>query len=104
MKPAQDRENDEVEGFGYHHGDGITADPVTTNGVAQGKRKTVSFSPLCGILRQTIPKIRAFAGNLFGFRAKGFQIFSDGDADLVKGETVPEGPTPEGIPEIRRVF
>jgi len=52
VKPAQDRENDDVEGFGYHHGDGVTADPSDTNGVAQGKRKTVSFRPLCGILRQ----------------------------------------------------
>ena len=52
MKPRKDSENDDVEGFGYHHGDGITANPNTTDGVAQGKRKTVSFRPLCGILRQ----------------------------------------------------
>jgi hypothetical protein len=52
MKTDQERENDDIEGFGYHHGDGITADPNTTDGVAQGKRKTVSFRPLCGILRQ----------------------------------------------------
>ena len=52
MKPAQDRENDDVEGFGYHHGDGVTADPSDTKGVQQGGKKTVSFRPLCGILRQ----------------------------------------------------
>ena len=52
MKPDQERENDDVEGFGYHHGDGVTADPSDTNGVQQGGKKTVSFRPLCGILRQ----------------------------------------------------
>ena len=52
MKTDHERENDDVEGFGYHHGDGITADPNTTDGVATGIRKTVSFRPLCGILRQ----------------------------------------------------
>ena len=39
MKPDQERENDDVEGFGYHHGDGVTADPSDTNGVQQGGKQ-----------------------------------------------------------------
>ena len=43
MKPAQDRENDDVEGFGYHHGDGVTSTQTDTNGVqAAGNKQYLS--------------------------------------------------------------
>ena len=32
MKPAQERENDDVEGFGYHLGDGLVAAGVAASG------------------------------------------------------------------------
>ena len=52
MKPDQERENDDVEGFGYHLGDGAAVTDATAPGVEQTKKKTVSIRPLCGILRQ----------------------------------------------------
>ena len=53
MATDQERENDEVEGFGGGYGNGITTTPSADDvGVKQNKKKTVSFRPLCGILRQ----------------------------------------------------
>ena len=85
MKPAQDRENDDVEGFGYHHGDGITADPATTNGVARGQRKTVSFRPLCGILRQPKYLCLKYVGSL----TFEFELVNSADDVVLAAEPIP---------------
>ena len=40
MKSSQERENDDVEGFGYHLGDGLVAAGVAASGgIAQNKKK-----------------------------------------------------------------
>ena len=46
MKPDQDRQNDDVENFGYHLGDGQTLDSTNAPGIEAAKRKIVLYNPI----------------------------------------------------------
>ena len=66
MKPDQERENDDVEGFGYHHGDGVTASPTDTNGVqAAGKKNCIFPTSLWNFTSAKILMFKIYAITYF---------------------------------------
>ena len=82
MKTDQERQNDDVEGFGYHLGDGAAINDTNAPGVAQNKKKTVSFRPLCGILRQDKYLCLKYMGSLI----LAFELISNSDDVVIAAD------------------
>ena len=86
LKPKEEKQNDNIEGFGYNAGTMTTHDAITMPGIAPDSYRTVSMSILSGVLNQ--PKflpLRYMSGGL----SFEFELCSDMLDPIVKVDDRP---------------